>query len=117
MAEAKLSFRPVAAEAKADFVAVFEGPGGPKYCWCMAWRATKEELKNTKSPARRQQMLRRIDGGVPVGLVGYLEDEPGSWSVAPPPEPRCNGSPWGQHGRSARQFRPPFDGCPAVGER
>lgn len=84
MAETKLTFRPVTAETKADFVAVFEGPGGPKYCWCMAWRATKEELKDTKGPSRKKQMLSRIDGGVPVGLVGYLEGEPVAWvSIAP----------------------------------
>lgn len=84
MAETKLTFRPVTAETKADFVAVFEGPGGPKYCWCMAWRATKEELKDTSSPSRKKQMLGRIDGGVPVGLVGYLEGEPVAWvSIAP----------------------------------
>ena len=84
MPDTTLSFRPVTVETKADFVEVFEGSGGPKYCWCMAWRATKEELKDTKGPARRQQMLGRIDTGVPVGLVGYLEGEPVAWvSIAP----------------------------------
>ena len=94
---ARLAFRPVTQATKDDFTAVFEGPGGPKYCWCMAFRATRDELKDTKSPARRRQMLGRIDAGTPVGLVGYLDGKPVAWvSVAPKdtfhglggPEPR-----------------------------
>jgi GNAT superfamily N-acetyltransferase len=84
MTAARLTFRPVSKRTKDDFVAVFAGPGGPKYCWCMAWRATKAELRDTSSAAREQQMLGRINDRVPVGLVGYAEGEPVAWvSIAP----------------------------------
>lgn len=65
-----------------DFVALFESRGGPDYCWCMAWRATPAE-RESKSK-RRAGMRRRVREGVPVGLLGYVDDEPVAWcSVAP----------------------------------
>lgn len=80
----RLTFRPVDARTRADFVEVFAGPGGPKYCWCMAYRATKAEGAGRPGDVRREQMLGRIDRKVPVGLVGYDGDEPVAWvSVAP----------------------------------
>ena len=80
----RLSFSPVTQATRADFIEVFAGRGGPKYCWCMLWRAVGAELKDTRGPAREVQMLGRIDRGVPVGLVGYLEGTPVAWvSVAP----------------------------------
>ena len=103
MAGPRLRFKPVTAATRADFVEVFAGPGGPKYCWCMAWRATRDELKDASNSAREQQMLGRIDSGVPVGLVGYLEGQPVAWvSIAPKhtyrplggPEPEGDESIW-----------------------
>jgi GNAT superfamily N-acetyltransferase len=80
----KLSFKPVSQATRSDFIAVFDGPGGPKYCWCMAWRQTNAEVKDSAGPSRRKQMLGRIDAGTPVGLVGYVDGEPVAWvSIAP----------------------------------
>ena len=80
----KLTFKPVTARTVGDFEALFGAKGGPNWCWCMAFRATSAELKDAKSPDRKQQMLDRINGGVPVGLVGYDRGTPVAWvSVAP----------------------------------
>jgi len=80
----KLAFKPVTRSTAGDFEALFSGSGGPRPCWCMTWRATPDELKDNKGPARRKQMLGRIEAGVPVGLIGYAEGEPVAWvSVAP----------------------------------
>jgi GNAT superfamily N-acetyltransferase len=80
----KLTFKPVTAETVGDFEALFGAKGGPNWCWCMAFRATSAELKDAKSPARKQQILARIHDGVPVGLIGYDKGEPVAWvSVAP----------------------------------
>jgi GNAT superfamily N-acetyltransferase len=80
----KLTFKPVTAETVGDFEALFGARGGPNWCWCMAFRATSAELKDAKSPARKQQMLDRIADKVPVGLVGYDRGTPVAWvSVAP----------------------------------
>jgi GNAT superfamily N-acetyltransferase len=80
----RLSFRPVTAATEDDFLAVF-GKGGPNYCWCMPYRVTPDEKKVApRGSDRKALMLGRIEGNVPVGLVGYLDGEPVAWvSVAP----------------------------------
>jgi GNAT superfamily N-acetyltransferase len=80
----KLTFRPVTKARSADFDKLFETPGSPKYCWCMTWRASTDELKDTTGATRKKQMHHRIDKGIPVGLLGYLDGEPVAWvSIAP----------------------------------
>ncbi|MGD9739771.1 MAG: GNAT family N-acetyltransferase [Bauldia sp.] len=104
-----IEIRPVGPQAWPDFEALFEAPGGPKYCWCMAWRKTREETRELwaiaaaekaagrPSPgraARKAAMKGRITGGVPVGLLAYDGDEPVAWcSVAPRPTFRGLGGP------------------------
>ena len=80
----KLTFRPVTKANHKDFETLFGMPSAPKYCWCMAYRATPEEVKEPKSSDRHRHMLGRIKDGVPVGLVGYVAGEPVAWvSIAP----------------------------------
>lgn len=80
----RLAFAPVTRANVKDFEALFGGPGGPKTCWCMVWRATPHEARDNHGPARKQQMLGRIADGVPVGLIGYDAGEPVAWvSIAP----------------------------------
>ena len=80
----ELTFKPVTAETVGDFETLFGARGGPNWCWCMAFRATPEEIRDSKSPSRRKQILGRIQNGVPVGLLAYKEGEPIAWvSVAP----------------------------------
>ena len=95
-----LSFRPVDRDTWADFEALFQSPGGPKFCWCMVWRATAEEGRGTSGEVRHGQMRRRVlADGVPVGLVGYLEEKPVEWvSIAPRDTYRRLGGPEAQPG-------------------
>lgn len=94
-----LTFKPVTAATKADFEALFDGPGGPKHCWCMVWRATPEEGRGTGGNVRKGQMLGRIDRKVPIGLLGYLKGEPVAWvSIAPKQTYRRLGGPEPQDG-------------------
>jgi GNAT superfamily N-acetyltransferase len=80
----KLVVRDVDGDAWADFERLFESKGGPKYCWCMAWRASGQEAKNTDAAGRKAAMQARVSDGVPVGLLGYLDGEPVAWcSIAP----------------------------------
>ena len=55
-----LTFKPVDRSTWADFEALFEAPGGPKSCWCMVWRATAEEGRDKRGPARRKYLHERI---------------------------------------------------------
>ncbi len=80
----KLVFREVDQSRWPDFERFFEGRGCPSYCWCMAWRATPEEAKHPDGASRKAAMAKRIADGVPVGILGYLDDEPVAWcSIAP----------------------------------
>ena len=82
---APLTFREVTAESWSDFERLFESVGAPKYCWCMAWRKTLEESRRIDDGASlKDAMLSRVMSGTPVGILGYLEEEPIAWcSVAP----------------------------------
>ena len=57
---AKLRFTEVTRKTRADFENLFEAPGGPKYCWCMAWRHSSREHGSSrqgnveKSPRKQQ---------------------------------------------------------------
>src|SRR3546814_8659492 len=74
---------PVTKATWGDLEKLFEGKGGPKYCWCMAWRRM-EERSSADSAARKEALHGRVLKKVPVGLLGYAEGEPVAWcSVAP----------------------------------
>ncbi|MEO1161558.1 MAG: GNAT family N-acetyltransferase [Pseudomonadota bacterium] len=80
----KLEFHAVVPERWADMEALIEGRGGPHYCWCMAWR--RNEFKNDMpgKAGKKASMKRRVDDGVPIGLLGYRAGDPVAWcSVAP----------------------------------
>ncbi len=104
MAGGRLTFKPVTTANLADFEALFEGPGGPKYCWCMVFRITSQEGRNTPGKERKPFMVNRIKAGTPVGLIGSdAENVPRAWvSIAPKetylrlggPEPRSGERVW-----------------------
>jgi GNAT superfamily N-acetyltransferase len=67
-----------------DLEKLFESRGGPKYCLCMVWRATAEEARKRDGQSRKTALQRRVEAGVPVGILGYLDGEPVAWcSIAP----------------------------------
>jgi GNAT superfamily N-acetyltransferase len=74
----------VVAERLAHFERLFEARGGPKFCWCMAWRTKSVDAKGANSALKKAAMVARIESGTPVGLLGYLGEEPVAWcSIAP----------------------------------
>ena len=80
----QLSFREVNESRWDDFERLFDGRGGPKSCWCMVWRATGAETRQTKGVQRKSAIQMRVNNGVPIGILGYLMDEPVAWcSIAP----------------------------------
>lgn len=66
---------------------LFEGRGGPHYCWCMAWRKMPSKPCGdaaAKKAAKKAEMKGRIQSGTPVGILGYVEGQPVAWcSVGP----------------------------------
>ncbi len=90
----RLVFHEVGRERWADLERLFESRGGPKACWCMVWRATPPERRRTDGASRKAALRRRVQAGVPVGLLGYLDGEPVAWcSIAPRPTYRPLGGP------------------------
>jgi GNAT superfamily N-acetyltransferase len=88
-----LAFHPVDAARWPDFERLFESRGGPKYCWCMAWRATPQEVK-LDSAGRKAALQARVQDGVPIGILGYRDGEPVAWcSIAPRESYRPLGGP------------------------
>jgi GNAT superfamily N-acetyltransferase len=81
---ANLVFHAVNSDRWSDFERLFECRGSPKFCWCMVWRATPAEAKHKDGASRKAAIAARVSAGVPIGLLGYLTDEPVAWcSVAP----------------------------------
>lgn len=67
-----------------DFEALFQSKGILRNCWCMAWRMTKDELKQNNPTSRKGFIKQRIETDVPVGLLAYAGNEPIAWcSIAP----------------------------------
>ena len=79
---AKLRFTEVTRKTRADFEHLFEAPGGPKYCWCMAWRhSSREHVENDE---KKRMMMALVEAGTPVGILAALDGKTVGWcSVAP----------------------------------
>jgi GNAT superfamily N-acetyltransferase len=79
-----MTFHEVDREHWADLGRLFESSGGPKYCWCMVWRATPSEARRRDGASRKAALRRRVQSGVPIGILGYIGDDPVAWcSIAP----------------------------------
>jgi GNAT superfamily N-acetyltransferase len=80
----KIKTKPVDKNSWKDFETLFKSKGAPNYCWCMAWRMTKDELKQNNSVSRKKFIKRRVWSKTPIGLLAYIDDEPIAWcSIAP----------------------------------
>ena len=84
----RFRFRAVDKTIWEDLVKLFEGRGGPSYCWCMVWRpkpvGASKWPKNERKRMLQTQLRNLVSNGVPVGIVAYHERTPVGWcSVAP----------------------------------
>jgi GNAT superfamily N-acetyltransferase len=67
-----------------DFVKLFESPGGPSYCWCMAWRPLEGDRNKISNATRKKSMNATVKAGTPVGILAYEGKKPVAWcSIAP----------------------------------
>ena len=77
-----------------DLERLFEARGGPKYCWCMVWRKMTRGASRSDSQAKKDAIHGFVESGTPVGILGYLDDEPVAWcSIAPRDSYRSLGGP------------------------
>ena len=67
-----------------DLVRLMEGRGGPRHCWCLAWREPHAVRSELDLDGRRAAMEQRVRAGTPIGLLAYLDERPVGWcSIAP----------------------------------
>lgn len=81
---ATLEFHPVEGPRWNDLVTLFEAPGGPKYCWCMAWRDAGPNRGQLTNDDRKALLAQRVEAGTPIGILAYSGSQAVGWcSVAP----------------------------------
>jgi len=79
-----LEYQVVRRENWSDFENFFECKGSPHYCWCMAWRTNENKKSIPGKSGKKLSIKRRVDEGVPIGLLAYLDKTPIAWcSIAP----------------------------------
>jgi GNAT superfamily N-acetyltransferase len=78
-----LRFAEVTKATRPDFEKLFEAKGGPRYCWCMAWR-NMPNREHASNDERKAGIVGMIEAGTPVGILAFQNNEPVGWcSVAP----------------------------------
>src|SRR5438445_5935614 len=79
---ANIRFTEVTRATRGNFETLFEQPGAPKYCWCMAWRQSgREHIQNEE---KKRQMMALVDACTPVGILAQIGGKTVGWcSVAP----------------------------------
>jgi len=80
----ELIFYPVTADRWSDLEQLFEGRGGPHYCWCTRWRTVEASGEKPDKAEKKAAIKKRVNTGIPVGILAYLDHKPIAWcSVAP----------------------------------
>ncbi len=78
-----IRFAPLSPDTWPDFETLFEAPGAPKFCWCMAWRFMPDK-KGASSADKKEAMHALVKDRLPVGILAYENDVAVGWcSVAP----------------------------------
>src|SRR5260370_33489213 len=75
----RMVFREVTHDNWREFEGLFECRGGPKACWCMVWRATPVEAKQTDGLTRKAAMKARLTAGKTRGTICVLKKGHRAW--------------------------------------
>ncbi len=80
----KFDFFPVDKTRWPDFEKLFESRGGPHSCWCMVWRKITGEKARSDKSQKKKAIKKQVENHIPIGLIGYFNNEPVAWcSIAP----------------------------------
>ena len=74
-----IEFREVDGDRWGDLERLFESRGGPKYCWCMVWRAMPPGASRADRDAKKEALRQRVQEGAPIGILGYIDGEAIAW--------------------------------------
>ena len=79
-----VDFQSVNSQRWHDFERLFEGRGGPMYCWCMPFRTMTPPYRSADATAKKEAMFKRVAENTPIGIIAYINGEPVAWcSIAP----------------------------------
>ena len=79
-----IKYRAVTASNWRDFEELFEGSGGPKFCWCMVWRKMIIGGSRSSAADKKESIVNYVRESFPIGILGYKANEPIAWcSIAP----------------------------------
>ena len=77
-------FSPVTRDRWLDFEKLFEYKGSPHNCWCTVWRDVEKKGNIALKAEKKASMKKRVNEGIPVGILAYSENDPIAWcSIAP----------------------------------
>jgi GNAT superfamily N-acetyltransferase len=72
--------RPLTKERWSDFEKIFGPSGGFWGCWCMYWRAPRDEFEGPERKTFKSRFKALVAKGPPPGLIAYASgDEPVGW--------------------------------------
>lgn len=69
-----------------DFVKLFGERGACGGCWCMTWRLKSSDFEKNKGEKNKKAIQKLASSGEPVGVIGYVQDEPVGWCAVAPRE-------------------------------
>jgi GNAT superfamily N-acetyltransferase len=79
-----VTYKPVTNENLEDLDAFSRAHGKFRYCSCMRWRLTSTEFKGSGKDQRVDMLQKRVEAGIPVGVLAYLDGQPVGWcSIGP----------------------------------
>jgi len=69
-----------------DFEKLFGERGACGGCWCMTWRLKSSDYEKAKGEKNRKAFKKIVNCNEPVGVIGYLNNEPAGWCAVAPRE-------------------------------
>ena len=80
-----MKFLPVTTANHSDFLQLFDGPGGPKFCWCMVNRPMDPPYSKADNNTKQKAITQIVTDDKPIGILAYDDDDaPIAWcSIAP----------------------------------
>lgn len=81
-----LKIVPLDASCWNDFVKLFGERGACGGCWCMTWRLKSSDYEKMKGEPNKKAIKKIVNSGEPVGVMGYVNNEPVAWCAVAPRE-------------------------------
>ncbi len=87
------TFLPLTPQHLGDLEALFQSDAVTRDCFCMWWRQSASEWKQSTSAERRRRFREVVGSKLPPGLVAYRDGRPVAWVQVTPRRdiPRFNG--------------------------